>query len=157
MNVEIEIIIAQLKDTYDGDPWFNRSAKALLGEVSEEAGFVKINAQHSILELVWHMVTWREFTLSRLQPAAGKTTAYFEETDWRPLDHSDKSLWQQGLHNLQQTQDELVSSLQQSDDSLLDKIVPERTYDFRKLLHGIYQHDIYHLGQIAFINKQVKA
>jgi hypothetical protein len=31
--------------------------------------------------------------------------------------------------------------------------VDERKYNFRKLLHGLIQHDIYHLGQIAYIKK----
>jgi uncharacterized damage-inducible protein DinB len=154
MQKELDFIIAQLKDAYQGDPWFGRNAKELLSEVKEETAFTKLANQHSILELVWHMVTWREFTIDRLQPE--KALAYFEETDWRELDHNDKSLWSQAVQKLGKTQEQLLSLLQNTEDVVLDQLVKEKSYDFRKLLHGLIQHDIYHLGQIAYINKCLK-
>jgi uncharacterized damage-inducible protein DinB len=153
MNSEIQQIIFQLTDTYDGDPWFGKSAKKLLAEASDVKITEKTNEQHSILELLWHMITWREFTISRLEPVDGKDLNYFEENDWRELDHSDKSLWQKGLQMLDDTQLNLIYLLQQQNDNLLNEKVQGRTYNFRKLLYGIIQHDIYHLGQIAYIKK----
>lgn len=67
MNTEILQIGAQLKNTFEGDPWFGRSVKSLLKGVNESIVFEKPNGQHSILELLWHMITWREFTLNRLR------------------------------------------------------------------------------------------
>lgn len=153
---EIENIINQLKESFNGDPWFGRSVVALLNEVDEELAFQKPSGQHSMLELLWHMIVWREFTISRIKPS-GKSIAYFEEADWQKLDHSDKSLWQQGLQRLHQTQEELINVLQGLDDLILDKTVADRNYDFRKLLYGIVQHDIYHLGQIAYITKMLRS
>lgn len=154
MRTEIDFIISQLKDAFEGDPWFGRNARALLSEVDEQTAFTKLNNQHSILELVWHVITWREFTIDRLQP--DKTLSYFEENDWRKLDHNDKSLWQQGIQRLQKTQEQLIDLLEKKDDTLLDESVSGRNYNFRKLLNGLVQHDIYHLGQIAYINKAIK-
>jgi uncharacterized damage-inducible protein DinB len=153
---EIGSLVAQLKDAYEGDPWFGRSVKALLREVEEEAAFIKINSQHSILELVWHMITWREFTIHCLQPSSGRSLKDFEEQDWRTLDHTNVSLWKEGLQKLEKTQSELLRLFSEQEDSILEQNVPGRTYNFRKLLTGIIQHDIYHLGQIAYITKQVK-
>ena len=156
MNKEMQYIAEQLKDAYEGDPWFGRNALALLAEVNEQTAFERPNGQHSIVELVWHMITWRAFTISRFTKEEGKDLHYFEDRDWRELDHSDKSLWQQGLQRLQQTQDELIEILQKQKDELLDQNVEERNYNYKKLLYGIVQHDIYHLGQIAYINKLLK-
>ncbi|MDB5204952.1 MAG: DinB family protein [Flavisolibacter sp.] len=125
--------------------------KALVSEIDEATAFTRPNNQHSILELVWHMVTWREFIIDRLKPA--KTAAYFEENDWRELDHTDKTLWPTGLQKLQETQEQLLYLFQNTEDAILNQPVKERSYDFRKLLHGLIQHDIYRLGQIAYINK----
>ena len=155
MNREITYIAAQLKEVFEGDPWFGRNAKALLGEVTEAIAFERPNGQHSILELVWHMITWREFTISRFKKDAAKDLRYFESNDWRALDHSDKSLWQQGVQRLYETQNELLEIIQEQKDDILEQHVEERNYDFRKLLNGIVQHDIYHLGQIAYIRKLV--
>jgi uncharacterized damage-inducible protein DinB len=155
MQAEIAQLIGQLKEAYEGDPWFGRNIRALLSEVDEQTALQKLNDQHSILELLYHMIVWREFVISRLEPS-GKDLDYFEKNDWQVLDHEDKTLWQKGLKKLQATQDELIGVLQQQDDSILERGVDGRTYDFKKLLYGIIQHDIYHTGQIAFIAKTVR-
>lgn len=153
MNKEMQYIARQITDAYEGDPWFGRNAKALLSEVNEQTAFEKPNGQHSMVELVWHMVNWREFVISRFTKDSTKDINYFEVNDWRALDHSDKALLQQGLQRLHQTQAELLEVIGNESDALLDKNVEERSYTFRKLLHGILQHDIYHLGQIAYLQK----
>ena len=153
MDKEKLFLIAQLKDAYEGEPWFGRNVKELLSEVSEQDAFQKPAGEHSILELVWHIITWREFTITRLQPSLEKSLKYFEQTEWRQLDHSNTTLWKQGLIRLQETQNEIINLLENQEESLLEKVVDERKYNFRKLLHGLIQHDIYHLGQIAYIKK----
>ncbi len=79
MNKEILFIAEQLKDAYQGEPWFGRSMKELLNEVNKETAFKKIASQHSILELLWHTITWREFTLSNLEKIKTKSLQYFEK------------------------------------------------------------------------------
>jgi hypothetical protein len=69
--------------------------------------FQKPNGQHSLLELLWHIITWREFTLSRLQPSAEKNSRYFEQQDWRTLDETNKNLWHEGLKKLERFANEL--------------------------------------------------
>lgn len=156
MNTEILAIVDQLKDSYEGDPWWGRNAGTLLSEVDEEIAVQKPSGQHSILELVWHMINWKEFAISRLHEIDGKDLHYFETNDWRHLDHAHKSLWHQGLERLRYVHNELVNLLEQQEDTLLDQNVAERGYTYRKLFNGILQHDIYHLGQIAYIVKMVR-
>jgi len=156
MNTEMLQIAEQLKEAYGGSPWFGKNAKTLLNEAEAVDVFETPNGQHSILELLYHMITWREFTLSRLRQDGEKNAAYFESRDWQELDASDKSLWHAGLKKLGAVQNELADVLQQQEDRLLIETVPERNYHFRNLLYGIVQHDIYHLGQIAYITKLLK-
>ncbi|HEX8314762.1 MAG TPA: DinB family protein [Flavisolibacter sp.] len=156
MQTEIKLLIEQLRDAYEGEPWFGRSVKELLNEVNEKQAFVKLNDQHSFLELVWHMVTWREFTVHCLQPSSDRSLKYFEDLDWRELDHTNLSLWPEGLRMLDESQERLLAALQQQDDSILNNVVKERNYNYRKLITGVIQHDIYHLGQIAYLNKALK-
>jgi uncharacterized damage-inducible protein DinB len=156
MENELNFIKSQIVAAYSGEPWFGRSAKALLSEVKENQAFQKPNGQHSLLELLWHMITWREFTIDRLQHSPQMRMEYFDKNDWRPLDHSDPTLWKQGMERLAETQNELIALLDKHDDSILDKNVDERSYNFRHLLHGIVQHDAYHLGQVAYITKQLE-
>lgn len=155
MNQEILQIAEQLRDVYEGEPWFGRSISSILNEIDEAIVFKKAANQHSILELLWHTITWKEFTLSRLRHDDELSIKYFEENDWRMLDHSDKTLWQQGLREFSKLHNELVEIVRQQNDELLCQRVRDRKYDFRKLLYGIVQHDIYHLGQIAYIKKML--
>jgi uncharacterized damage-inducible protein DinB len=156
MNKEIQYIISQLQESFNGDPWFGRNAQKLLAEVQEEMAFKKPNGQHSIIELVWHMINWREFVISRFSKEESKDLHYFEANDWRQLDNTNKSLWKQGLDKLNETQKVLINILKGQTDDVLENNVEERTYNFRNLLNGIVQHDIYHLGQIAYLVKFLK-
>jgi uncharacterized damage-inducible protein DinB len=156
MSQEILQIAEQLKDAYEGEPWFGRSTKEILNEIDEAMVFERPKGQHSILELVWHMITWKEFTLSRLRNDDKMPIKYFEENDWRVLDHSDKTLWRQGLQQFAKLHNELIEVIQKQKDEILSQRVGDRQYDFRKLLFGITQHDIYHLGQIAYIKKMLE-
>ena len=153
MNTEIVQITQQLQDVYDGDPWFGRSIKSLLKDANPDNSFEKPNDQHSILDLLWHMITWREFTINSLRNNDKKSLQYFEDNDWRKLDHNDRSLLEKGLQRLGETQSELIEALQYQHDSRLNEIVPGKKYNFRNLLYGIIHHDIYHIGQIAFVIK----
>jgi uncharacterized damage-inducible protein DinB len=156
MNREIILIVEQIKEAYEGEPWFGKSALQLFSEVNEQIVLERPSGQHSIVELIWHMITWKEFVISRLREDQEKDLHYFESMDWRELDHTDESLWKKGLERLHQVHSELVEVIQQQKDDLLPLRVPERNYDYRKLLNGILQHDIYHLGQMAYINKLLK-
>jgi uncharacterized damage-inducible protein DinB len=91
-----------------------------------------------------------------LQGAPQLALHYFEQMDWRSLDHHNMILWQEGKEHLKETQDQLVALLQEQTDDILGKGVAERNYSFRKLLHGLIQHDIYHLGQIAYAQKRIQ-
>jgi hypothetical protein len=48
---------------------------------------------------------------------------------------------------------ELMTVLKSQEAKILDTIVPGRKYNFRKLMNGICQHDVYHSGQIIYIQK----
>src|SRR6187549_1278222 len=127
MNTEITKIIALLKDEYNGDPWFGRSVKSLLSDVKEDVVFEKPNGQHSILELLWHMILWREFIINSFSDDQ-KAPEYFEENDWRDLDHTDVTLWAKGLQQLDETQTQLLETVSLQQDSILEMQVPGRNY-----------------------------
>ena len=153
MNKEILSIIKNLEITMSGQPWFGRAVFDILGDVEES----KVNIRpggtgHSMIELLWHMNTWAEFTLSSLDGKSTDEMKSIEEKDWRTIDAVDHS-WQAGLSELKSTHNKMAAMLAQKDDSFLNEIVPTRKFNFRFMLNGLIQHNIYHLGQIAYINK----
>lgn len=149
---ELELLIELMTELVEGEPWHGKSVKAILDGVEAQQVFEKPVGQHSILELVWHMATWKEFCVSRLLND-NRNLDDFEKLDWRKLDHGNTALWQQGLNNYWTMHRQVMDLLKKQETKLLDTIVPGRKYNYRKLLNGICQHDVYHSGQIAYVNK----
>ena len=155
LSMELQFIKEQIIDIYEGDPWFGRNISSILLEIDESKAFVKPSGQHSIVELIWHMINWREFVLSRFSQDAEVNTGTFESNDWRLIDHADHTLFPKAVKRFAETQKDLITAIEKLDDSILTLKVPGRTYNYRKLLHGLLQHDIYHTGQIAFLHKML--
>lgn len=105
---------------------------------------------HSLIELLYHMNTWAEFTLKRLVEDEDLETA--EKLDWREIDPKEHT-WEKGVAQFKVTHDLIIELLESKDDKLLSEKVDGREYNFRFLLHGLIQHDIYHAGQIAYVKK----
>jgi hypothetical protein len=95
----------------------------------------------------------KEFTISRIYPMPGKSLHDFEINDWRIIDASERNMWPEGVKRYHEVHDQMTTLIRGQKDELLQQTVPGRKYNFRKLLNGIVQHDIYHLGQIAYIQK----
>jgi uncharacterized damage-inducible protein DinB len=66
--------------------------------------------------------------------------------------------WIQALEHLHQSHAELMTVVKQFPTDRLNELVPSNRfkYTYYTLLHGIAQHDVYHLGQIALMKKLVK-
>ncbi|MGZ5246338.1 MAG: hypothetical protein ACXWV5_04740, partial [Flavitalea sp.] len=67
MGKEIDSIIKEMDLVLYGQPWFGRSLFSILEDVHPADVFKKPNGEgHSLIELVYHMVNWTEFTLLRI-------------------------------------------------------------------------------------------
>ncbi len=145
-----------MKATLDGEPWYGRSMYSILNEIHPAVVFKRLNEEgHSMIDLLYHMITWTQFTLQRIRHEPKAPEGEDEETlDWRlidPLEHT----WVKGLEQLRDLHDQIIMELESRDDSFLNEMVEFRGYSFRFLLNGLIQHDIYHLGQIAMLKKSI--
>ncbi len=108
-----------------------------------------------MIELLWHMNTWAEFTLGGLENRTVEQMKVIEANDWRNIDPKIHT-WKKGIEQLKATHNKIIELLKQKeDDSFLGDIVPLRKYNFRFLLNGLIQHNIYHLGQVAYLKKML--
>ena len=72
------------------------------------------------------------------------------EEDWpTPLDHS----YKQVLKEFDETQEKITILLKSKDRTWLSTMVPGTKFTFETLMRGIVDHDIYHIGQIALLQK----
>ena len=153
MNKETQSIIKRLENTLSGQPWFGRAVYTLLEEVDPKKVHEKPNgSEHSLIELLYHMITWADFTLKRLEEDKINDLAAAEKLDWRKIDPEIHS-WQKGMAEFKEIHTRIIDLLQKKDDAFLKGIVDYRNYNYRFLLNGMIEHNIYHSGQVAYLKK----
>jgi len=153
MNKEIQSILKSLENTLNGQPWFGRAVYNLLDEIDESKVFIKPKeTEHSLIELLYHTITWAEFTMANLENKSTDELKTIEENDWRTI-NPDKHSWKKGMEELKAIHEKITPILSEKDDSFLKEMVPNRKFNYRFMLNGLIQHNIYHAGQVAYLNK----
>jgi len=148
---QIEGLIKRLEIVYQGAPWYGNNILSSLQKL--EADQVKTRVapgKKSIAEILRHIVAWRQFLLEHLKGNDTYSIELNSEIDWPPV--ADLS-WQELLAELDNSQLEIIAKLKTKEDSWLKEIVKvgQHEFNFRFLVEGVIQHDIYHLGQINLL------
>jgi len=144
--METNNIAALLEKTFQGPAWHGPSVLEALENITTQMQSHKISDSHSIIELVAHMTSWRNFVTKRLN---GDSTYEVSDAENFPA----ATDWKSTLENLKKSQTILIAAIRAFPENKLFTTVPTRKYDFYTMLHGIVQHDIYHTGQIILLKK----
>ena len=156
MNKETQSIIRNLQNVLTGEPWYGRSIYAILEEINPAIVHKKSNDNsHSLTELLYHMITWAGFTQKQIEGAGKEEIEKIESRDWIVIDPKIHD-WQKGLTELKSIHEKIMDLLQSKEDEWLKEKVSFREFNYRFLLNGLIQHNIYHLGQIAYLRKQLE-
>lgn len=110
MNNELQFIIRNLQNINTGQPWYGRPVYEMLDEIDPAIVYKKPNKQHSLAELLYHMITWADFTLHRLKGDKEKDMAVFEELDWREIDPKVHT-WKKGLSEFKAIHEKIIELL----------------------------------------------
>ena len=146
MKTEVQKLGDILRHTFEKNAWHGLAVMEVLNSIDEDIVHKKFNANHSIIELVAHMTAWRVFVTERL---VGNINFDVNEE----MNFPDIKSWQTAVDELVASQKKLLAALEKFSDDRLGEVVPNRSYKFFTMLHGIVHHDLYHLGQIVFIKK----
>jgi uncharacterized damage-inducible protein DinB len=138
---------------YNGDPWLDVTLVNTLKDVTAEQAFRKINPNlNTIWEIVNHLIEWRKNILQRVQ---GKEIITPEYNYFISISDSSEEAWKETLAKLEKTQDQWNTFLTYFDDGDFEKIYINNNHTYYEHIHGIIQHDVYHLGQIVILKKLV--
>ena len=152
MTSELEHIIYNLKECFDGRPWYGSSMMEKLDAIPWEI----VNDEHygkkSIAVLVQHIINWRIFLLKKLDGDEIYDLKIDSPEDWSEVKVHNLKEWNDLKNSLRETQTSLLERLSGETEELLVRQVPGKKYTFLPILTSISQHDIYHLGQIAMLN-----
>jgi uncharacterized damage-inducible protein DinB len=139
---------------YNGNPWLEVNLANTLKDVTADQAYRKITPNlNTIWEIVNHLIQWRRNILKRVQ---GEVITTPDHNYFVPVLDPSEAAWEQSLQNLDKTQELWNSFLEDFDDADLDKIYANNNHTYYEHIHGIIQHDVYHLGQIVILKKMLK-
>ncbi len=157
MQDKVELLTKKIEKVYNSSPWYGNSIKSILNDVDSKTAFTKAARNiHTIAELVVHIITWREFVISKIKGDNDFKLTQKLSFDWKRIDRNEKTAWKSLLDALEINQSEILSTLKKLDDDFLKLPVRRRRYNVEFLIEGGIQHDIYHLGQISLLKKMIK-
>lgn len=151
MPSEVQRIRQLLERTYEGDAWHGPSVRQILTSLSPTQALQRIGDSHNAIELVWHMIAWRDFVIQRLK--GDNAYELSEEDNWPSVRFLSEAEWQQAQGALDQRQHNLLAALDHLPTERLEETVAHRSYNYYVLLQGIIQHDLYHAGQIRLLTQ----
>lgn len=139
------------KDLYAGDPWLDVTLTGTLSELSAQRAAHKPDPNwNSIWEITNHVISWRENVLERVQ---GKTLQTPENNYFSYVIDTSDIAWQLTLKKLHDSQQAWLQFLAEIQDHEMEKTYAVNNHTYADHIHGIIQHDAYHLGQIVMLAK----
>lgn len=152
MKSEIKSWVKEWERVYSGSPWLGNSMlKALEGVEAEKAMTRPLTGRHTIAELVAHVIGWRKLLLKRLQGDNAFSVRQKATFDCAVYGQKPEEIWENLLKTLEADQIEMTRLLNTKEESFLSEKVAKRNYNYRYLIKGLIQHDVYHMGQIALL------
>ena len=148
---ESQKIIELFEDLYDGSPWIDVNIKDTLEELTPGQAAEKIlQGRNSIWEIVNHLIHWRLNVLERMKGTRMTTPGnnYFT-----PVTDTSSDAWRNTLENLKHSQDAWTHYLSAMNGPDYLKVYAGNNMTHYRHIHGIIQHDAYHLGQIVLLSK----
>lgn len=143
--------LTQLRNIYDGEPWYGESLMDKLEALTPEQAFTSLTPKmHSIAQIVAHMLVWRRVLAEHLKDNTDFRPEVDSAEDWNPSTKLKAKGWEKLLAELEANQAELCRLLETQSGKWLEK--PFRDgHTYRFLVEGVIQHDVYHIGQIGLL------
>ncbi|MGD8546094.1 MAG: DinB family protein [Candidatus Bathyarchaeota archaeon] len=155
---EIELILEMVKQTFHGSAWHGPSFMEVLNEVDKAMAVNRsIQGRHTILEIVNHCSYWMDAVTL---PLNGESIPDVEsDEDWPKTRNTDED-WTEAQEKLKKAYEKLVNSIKVlTEDQLTQEVQGSYngrpyTITYRRMLHGISDHNTYHAGQIAILRRK---
>jgi hypothetical protein len=135
------ILLEQLKSTHNVDDWFVSEKTAVAGLTPEQASWNDGKGNHSVGQLVYHLVFWNERNLKSMK---GEQQPKFSGNNEDSFAYDGKS-WNETVAKLDSILSELETMVEKADDAKLAKIANS--------IQHINAHNAYHIGEIVVVRK----
>ena len=138
-------------DLYNGSPWLDVNIVTSLGKITSQQAANKIAPNcNSIWEILNHIIGWRKEILKLVQDVK---TIPPKNNFFEPVSVMTDEAWIETLMQLSQSQALWIDFLQKLRGKDLNLNFERNNFTYYEHIHGILQHDAYHLGQIVLLAK----
>ena len=135
------VLLEQLKTTHNQEDWFAPVKVAIEGLTPEQASWKDPNENHSIAQLVNHLIFWNQQQLAKFK--GEKTTAVNDNKE--TFTGIDKTSWDASVKGIDDVLTAWEKAIEEADDAKLTK--------WYGTIGRISTHNAYHTGQIIYIRK----
>lgn len=152
-KTESQRLVSLFEKLYDGSPWIDINLVSVLKQITaNQANQRVIQNCNTIWEITNHLISWRQNVLQRVNGNIIKSPSnnYFEA-----IKDSSEQAWRNTLQELYETQRQWLQFLKTFETSQFETLYEVNEMTYYEHIHGILQHDCYHLGQIVLLAKQV--
>ena len=138
-------------DLYNGSPWLDVNIVTSLGKITSKQAAHKIAPNvNSIWEILNHIIGWRNEVLKRVQSI---NTIAPKNNFFEPVVIITEEAWIETLMQLSKSQALWIDFLHELKVKDLNLHFERNSFTYYEHIHGILQHDAYHLGQIVLLTK----
>jgi len=137
------LLLQQFKHTHTDQNWFVPTKIALEGVTAEQANWKDSTDNHSIAELVSHIIYWNEVNLKAFK---GEEVGDLAEDNETTFDEFTDQEWKALINKLDQIQSDWEKEVAQGTDKQLTEWSTE--------IANMLGHNAYHTGQIIYIRKR---
>ena len=136
------VLLAQLKATHNHEEWFVPVNIAIQGLTPEQAAWKDTSDNHSIVQLVNHLIFWNRQQLAKFN---GEKPAAFSGDNKETFSGLDKAAWETSVRQIDEVLTAWEKAIEEADESKLAK--------WYSTIARISTHNAYHTGQIIYIRK----
>ena len=137
------ILVEQLQTTHNKQDWFVSAKTAVAGLTPEQASWTDGKGNHSVGQLVYHILYWDRQSLAKFQ---GKTAEKFSGNNDDTFNGYDPKKWAETVQQLNQVMTDLEKVVESADEKKLQAWAPT--------VARIGTHTAYHLGEIVMVRKE---
>jgi len=136
------ILLEQLRSTHNNAEWFVPASTAVEGLTPEQAGWRDGKGNHSVGQLVNHIIFWDRRALQKFK---GELPDKFGGNNDETFSFDPKK-WNESVKELDQIMTDWEKAVEAADDAKLK--------DWYSTIAHIGTHNAYHVGEIVMVRKE---
>jgi len=148
---EVERILQHYDGVLNGDAWHGDPVWQVLDGISaRQAAARPLPSAHTIWEIVMHMTFWETVVTQRL---GGQRAGLVEALNFPAMPAVTAENWRKTLDDFRASNQNFRAALAKLDPARLNQLTAAGKRTYYGEAHGIIEHHVYHLGQIALLKK----